>query len=334
VISWQRRDDGIVVLTLDDPEHSANAMNRRYLESMASTVDRLEAERADITGVVITSGKDSFLVGMDLREFTEASGAAGGEAEADEETRRRALAAMVFQAANGVKDQFRRLERLGRPVVAALNGTALGGGLELALACHHRIAVDDSSVRLGLPEVTLGLLPGGGGVTRVTRMLGIQDALTKVLTQGQRLRPQQALEAGIVDELVATREELVPKAVEWIQANRNAAQPWDLPGYKMPGGRPTDRSLAMMLPAFPAMLRKQLKGAHYPAAHHILCAAVEGAQVDVDTALRIEGRWFADLVGTPIQRNMTQAFFFDLQHLNRGGSRPEVTSVPTPPGSA
>jgi 3-hydroxyacyl-CoA dehydrogenase/enoyl-CoA hydratase/3-hydroxybutyryl-CoA epimerase len=325
VISWQRRDDGIVVLTLDDPERNANTMNARYLESMESTLRRLEAERNDITGVVVTSGKDSFLVGMDLREFNSAAGE--GRQSAD----RRDLAALLFRTAGGVKEQFRRLEKLGRPVVAALGGTALGGGLELALACHHRIAVDDPSARFGLPEVTLGLLPGGGGVTRVTRMLGLQDGLTKVLLQGQRLRPAQALDIGIVDELVSTKDELVPKAVEWITANPGAAQPWDRSGYRMPGGRPTDRAMAMLLPAFPANLRKQLKGANYPAAHHIMCAAVEGAQVDVDTALRIEGRWFADLIGTPIQRNMTQAFFFDLQHLNRGGSRPsgfEAQSAP------
>jgi 3-hydroxyacyl-CoA dehydrogenase/enoyl-CoA hydratase/3-hydroxybutyryl-CoA epimerase len=324
VINWERRDDGVVVLTLDDPSRSANAMNAGYVRSMAETLDRLEAERSDIAGVVITSGKDSFLVGMDLREFT-ANTAGDGPAGAGDGA---GLAAAVFHLAGAVKDQFRRLEKLGRPVVAALNGTALGGGLELALACHHRIAVDDPRARFGVPEVTLGLLPGGGGVTRAVRLLGIQDALMNVLLQGQRMRPAQAVSTGIVDELVATREELVPKAVEWIKANPKAAQPWDKPGYRMPGGRPTDRSLAMMLPAFPANLRKQLKGAHYPAPHHIMCAAVEGAAVDIDTAFRIEGRWFADLIGTPVQRNMTQAFFFDLQHLNRGGSRPEVGEQP------
>lgn len=306
MITWEQRPDGIVVLTLDDPHASTNAMHAGYLRAMASTVERLELHQPDLTGVIITSAKDSFLVGMDLKELAETQ----------------LTGATAYELAATAKDQFRRLEKLGLPVVAALNGTALGGGLELALACHHRVALDRPDARFGLPEVTLGLLPGGGGVTRVVRMLGLQDALMKVLLQGQRLRPAKAVEVGLVDELAADPDELLAKAVAWIEANPGAAQPWDRPGYRMPGGRPVDRAMAQLLPVFPANLRKQLKGAHYPAPHHIMCAAVEGAQVDMDTALRIEGRWFADLVGTPIQRNLTQAFFFDLQHLNKGGSRP------------
>jgi 3-hydroxyacyl-CoA dehydrogenase / enoyl-CoA hydratase / 3-hydroxybutyryl-CoA epimerase len=320
MIGWDRRDDGIVVLTLDDPEQSTNTMNARYVAAMASTVDRLEAEKASITGVVFTSAKDGFLAGADLKDLTAASAGprpSGGGDEAG------SIGAASFALLEGVKGQFRRLEKLGRPVVAALNGTALGGGFELALACHHRIAVDRPDARFGFPEVTLGLLPGAGGVVRVTRMLGVQDALLNVLMQGQRLRPAQAKQTGLIDDLVASRDELLPRAIEWIQANPGAAQPWERGGYKMPGGRPTDRALATMLPAFPANLRKQLKGAHYPAPLAIMCAAVEGAAVDIDTALRIESRWFASLVGTPIQRNMTKAFFFDLGHLNRGGSRPK-----------
>jgi 3-hydroxyacyl-CoA dehydrogenase/enoyl-CoA hydratase/3-hydroxybutyryl-CoA epimerase len=320
MISWEQRSDGVVVMTLDDPDQSSNTMNQAYVHAMAATVDRLEAHRDSVRGVIVTSGKDSFLLGMDLKEFT-AGVARGGAGGANGDPRR-----AVFDAATVVKAQFRRLETYGRPVVAALAGTALGGGFELALACHHRIAVDRPDAQFGLPEVTLGLLPGGGGVTRVTRLLGLQDALTNVLLQGQRMRPAKARDVGVLDELVSSPSELIDAAVAWIEANPKAAQPWDRPGYRMPGGRPSDRSMAMLLPAFPANLRKQLKGAHYPAPHHIMCAAVEGAQVDFDTALRVEGRWFADLVGTPIQRNLTQAFFFDLQHLNRGGSRP--ASVP------
>jgi 3-hydroxyacyl-CoA dehydrogenase/enoyl-CoA hydratase/3-hydroxybutyryl-CoA epimerase len=325
MISWDQRPDGIVMLTLDDRDQSTNTMNRAYLRAMGATIDRLEAQRDSVRGVIVTSGKDTFLLGMDLKEFTAGTGSAVPAAGRDGPTAagangdpRRAM----YAAAAEVKAQLRRLETYGRPVVAALNGTALGGGFELALACHRRIAVDRPDAQFGLPEVTLGLLPGGGGVTRVTRMLGLQDALMNVLLQGQRLRPSRARDAGVVDDLVSSPAELVDAAVAWIEANPTAAQPWDRPGYRVPGGRPSDRAMAMLLPVFPANLRKQLKGAHYPAAHHIMCAAVEGAQVDFDTALRIEGRWFADLVGTPIQRNMTQAFFFDLQHLNRGGSRP------------
>ena len=316
MISWERRSDGIVVLTLDDPAQSTNTVNSRFMAAFESTVDDLWLARQSLTGVIVTSRKDSFLVGLDLKEFSTAT--------PDPQT--------VFALVTAVKKCFRRLETLGRPVVAALNGTALGGGLELGLACHHRIAVDRPDARFGLPEVTLGLLPGGGGVTRVTWLLGLQEALTGVLLRGQRMRPSRAVEAGLIDELVATPDELIPRAVEWILANPKAAQPWDKPGYRMPGGRPAGKELAALLPAFPANLRKQLRGAHYPAPHHIMCAAVEGAAVDFDTALRIEGRWFVDIVGTPIQRNMTSAFFFDLQHLNKGGSRPAEATNSAPVG--
>ena len=222
-----------------------------------------------------------------------------------------------------VKGQLRRLETLGRPVVAAMNGTALGGGLEIGLACHHRIGLDAKGVVYGLPEVTLGLLPGGGGVVRITRMLGIADGFMKVLAQGQRHKPAAALEIGIVDELAATPEEMLDKARAWIAANPDAAQPWDQPGYRIPGGTPSTPKLAAVLPAFPANLRKQLKGAPMPAPRNILAAAVEGAQVDIDTAFRIEARYFTELVTGQVSKNMTKAFFFDLQHINGGGSRPD-----------
>jgi len=209
------------------------------------------------------------------------------------------------------KAQLRRLETLGKPVVAAINGAALGGGLEICLATHHRIALDDPKVQLGFPEVQLGLLPGAGGVVRTVRMLGIVDALMQLLLQGQRLRPAKAKEVGIVDEIVATRDELVPAAKAWISsqpADEPVVQPWDAPGYKIPGGAPSNPKLAQNLPAFPANLRKQLKGANYPAPHHIMSAAVEGAQVDFDTAIEIEGRYFVDLMTSQVAKNMIQAF--------------------------
>ena len=175
----------------------------------------------------------------------------------------------------------------------------------------------------GLPEVTLGLLPGGGGVVRITRMLGIQDGFMKVLAQGQRHKPAAALEIGIVDELATTPEQMLALARDWIKANPNAAQPWDQPGYRIPGGTPSTPKLAAVLPAFPANLRKQLKGAPLPAPRNILAAAVEGAQVDIDTAFRIEARYFTELVCGQVSKNMTKAFFYDLQHINGGGSRPD-----------
>jgi 3-hydroxyacyl-CoA dehydrogenase/enoyl-CoA hydratase/3-hydroxybutyryl-CoA epimerase len=307
-IRWEQDADGIVVLTLDDPNQSANTMNRDYAASILKTVERLEAERDSIAGVVLTSAKKTFFAGGDLNDLR---------------TARREDAAELATFVRDGKAVLRRLEKLGKPVVAAINGAALGGGLEICLACHHRVIVDDAKAVVGFPEVQLGLLPGAGGVVRSVRMLGITDALMQLLLQGQRLRPAKALELGVVDEVVGSRDELLGAAKAWVKANPDAAQPWDVKGHKIPGGTPSNPKLAQMLPAFPANLRKQIKGANYPAPHHIMAAAVEGAQVDFDTALEIEGRYFVDLVTSQVAKNMIGAFFFDMQRVNGDRGRPE-----------
>jgi 3-hydroxyacyl-CoA dehydrogenase/enoyl-CoA hydratase/3-hydroxybutyryl-CoA epimerase len=308
-IRWERDDDGVVILTLDDPNQSANTMNAAYAESIKATVDRLEDERDQVTGVIITSAKKTFFAGGDLNDLKSVT------REKSEE---------IGEFVRDGKAVLRRLETLGKPVVAAINGSALGGGLEIALACHHRIVLDDPKLQLGFPEVQLGLLPGAGGVTRTVRMLGIVNAMTQLLLQGQRVRPAKGKEIGIVDELVSSREELIPAAKKWIahKGGDPVQQPWDVKGYKIPGGTPSTPALAQNLPAFPANLRKQLKGANYPAPHHIMAAAVEGAQVDFDTASEIEGRYFVDLVTGQVAKNMIQAFFFDLQRATGDRGRP------------
>jgi 3-hydroxyacyl-CoA dehydrogenase / enoyl-CoA hydratase / 3-hydroxybutyryl-CoA epimerase len=310
-IRWDQDADGVVVLTLDDPNQSANTMNAAYAASIRATVDRLEAERDSISGVIITSAKKTFFAGGDLNDLRKAT-----KENADE------IAGFVRDG----KAVLRRLETLGKPVVAAINGAALGGGLEIALACHHRIVVDDPKAVVGFPEVRLGLLPGAGGVVRTVRMLGIANALLQLLMQGQRLRPAKALEVGVVDEVVPTPEDLIPAAKKWIAARAGGdpvQQPWDADKkYKIPGGTPSTPSFAANLPAFPANLRKQIKGANYPAPHHIMAAAVEGAQVDFDNASEIEGRYFVDLVCGQVSKNMIQAFFFDLQRATGDRGRP------------
>ncbi len=308
-VRYEKDADGIVTLTLDDPNQSANTMNQLYIDGMLAAVDRLEDEKDDVTGVVIASAKKTFFAGGDLRSMIAAT--------PDD-------AADVFALAEGVKAALRRLELFSKPVVAAINGAALGGGYEIALVANHRIVVDDPKAEIGLPEVSLGLLPGGGGVTRVVRKLGLQSGLMDVLLTGTRFKPGAAKEKGLVDELVATRDELVPAAKAWIKANPDAVQsPWDAPGYKMPGGSPTSPALAAFLPAFPALLRKQTKGAVYPAARAILSAAVEGASRDFDTASRIESRYLTNLIVNQGSKNMIQAFFFDLQAINSGALRPQ-----------
>ncbi len=184
--------------------------------------------------------------------------------------------------------------------------------------------VDDSKAVVGFPEVTLGILPGAGGVTRTVRMIGITNALMQALLQGQRHRPAKAKELGLVDEVVPTVDDLIPAAKKWIKENPEAQQPWDADKrYKIPGGTPSTPSFAMNLPAFPANLAKQLKGANMPAPHHIMAAAVEGTQVDIDSALEIETRYFVDLVCGQVSKNMMQAFFFDLQRVNGSRGRPD-----------
>ncbi|MDX2973698.1 3-hydroxyacyl-CoA dehydrogenase NAD-binding domain-containing protein [Kribbella solani] len=307
MIEW-KNDAGVVTLTLNDPGASANTMNDAYVAAMGSIVERLVAEKALLKGVIVTSAKKTFFAGGDLRQLSRIQPADAAEA---------------FEMIEEVKRQLRTLETLGVPVVAAINGSALGGGLEIALACHHRIVADDNRIELGVPEVTLGLLPGGGGVTRTVRMLGLQDALMKVLLQGQRMKPAQALSVGIIDEVVPAAE-LLDAARRWITTYKgDAKQPWDRDGYKIPGGTPSSPKLAAFLPAFPANLRKQLKGAPYPAPRAIMSAAVEGSQVDFGTASRIESRYFVSLATGQIAKNMIQAFFFDLQSINAGGSRPD-----------
>ncbi|MFB9318873.1 3-hydroxyacyl-CoA dehydrogenase NAD-binding domain-containing protein [Cryptosporangium minutisporangium] len=314
-IRWERDDDGVVTLTLDAPNSSANTMDAAFQAALGETVDRLVREKDGLKGVIITSAKKTFFAGGDLDELIQ--------------TRPENREALL-NTVTDIKRRLRTLETLGVPVVAAINGAALGGGLEIALAAHHRIALDTPATKLGFPEVTLGLLPGAGGVIRSVRLLGLVNALTQVLLQGQQLRASAALKLGLVHEVVSDPADLLVKAREWIDANPQAIQPYDAKGYKVPGGSPMSPSLAGFLPALPANLRKQLKGANLPAPHHILCAAVEGLLVDIEAAFVIEGRYFADLATGQTSTNMIQAFWFDLNRINGGGSRPADVPAYTP----
>jgi len=307
IFSWSQDADGVVTVTMDDPTQSANTMSERFIEQFPRLLDRLEAARDGIAGVIVTSAKQTFFAGGDLGLMMRAT----KDDRAD-------VRAML----DGVKAALRRLELLDRPVVAAINGAALGGGYEIALACHHRVALDSRAVKVGLPEVTLGLLPGGGGTTRTVRMFGLRTALDKVLLSGRQFSAAEALEQGLVDELATDREEMLAAARRWITANPEARQPWDRPGYRIPGGTPSSPALWATLPTMPARLRKKAQGAPNQAAESLLSAAVEGAQVDFDNAQVIESRYCADLICGQVSANIIQAMFFDLQAINRGASRP------------
>lgn len=305
-IRYEKGQDQIVVLTLDMPGQSANTMNGVYREAMAAAVTRLEAEKDSIAGVVITSAKKTFFAGGDLNELINVD---------------KAHAKDFYDGVRVLKAQLRRLETLGKPVVAAINGAALGGGWEICLACHYRVALDGKSVQLGLPEVTLGLLPGGGGVVRMVRMLGLEKALPYLL-EGKKVRPQQALQAGLINELASNRDELLAKSRAWILANPEARQPWDNKGYQIPGGTPSNPKVAQMLAIAPSILRSKTNGC-FPAPEKILCTAVEGAQVDFDTAHLIETRYFTELVTGQVAKNMIGTFWFQLNEINAGSSRPQ-----------
>ncbi|WP_399933195.1 3-hydroxyacyl-CoA dehydrogenase NAD-binding domain-containing protein [Streptomyces kanamyceticus] len=311
-IRWEEDETRVVTLVLDDPDQSANTMNQAFKDSIAAIADRAEAavaaDKDAIRGFIYTSAKKTFFAGGDLKDMIKV----GPE-----------NAQQAFETGNAIKRSLRRIETLGKPVVAAINGAALGGGYEIALASHHRVALDAPGSKIGLPEVTLGLLPAGGGVTRTVRLMGITDALLKVLLQGTQYNPRRALENGLVHEVAATPEEMIEKARAFIDANPESQQPWDKPGYRIPGGTPANPKFAANLPAFPANLKKQTAGAPYPAPRNILAAAVEGSQVDFETALTIEARYFTELVTGQIAKNMIQAFYFDLQAVNSGANRPK-----------
>ncbi|MFD7769251.1 3-hydroxyacyl-CoA dehydrogenase NAD-binding domain-containing protein [Streptomyces sp. NPDC059787] len=233
MIHWEQGSDGVVVLTVDDSDQPVNTMNQTHVDSMEATVARLEAERQNITGVVLASAKKSFFAGGDMGFMSKARPENAGE---------------LSELCTVLKSQLRRLETLGRPVAAAMNGTALGGGFEIALAGHRRIALDAPGSRFGLPEVPLGLLPGAGGVSRTVRLLGLQEALTDVLLKGKQYKPQEALAKGLVHEIAQTPEETLTRARQWVLAHPEATQPWDAEDFRIPGGAPSHPKVAAILP--------------------------------------------------------------------------------------
>ncbi|MFE7165915.1 3-hydroxyacyl-CoA dehydrogenase NAD-binding domain-containing protein [Streptomyces sp. NPDC057616] len=307
-LTYARDADGVVTLTLDDPTSSVNTMNDAFMTGLERCVPRLESERDDITGVLLVSAKKTFFAGGDLNRLR-----AGSADKAAEET------AYI----NRMKGWMRRLEQLGRPVVALLDGTALGGGLEVALCAHHRIATDLPGSRFGLNEVSFGLLPGGGGITRTVRMFGLHKALSEVILPARKFTPQAALALGLVDELAVDPQEAETRARAWIAEHPDARQPWDAEGFGLPGGDVRSPAVAATLPALSSLLRRQTKGAPMPAPRAALAAAVEGAYVDFDTASLIETRYLVSLLTGQVTKNMIKAFFYDLQHITSGAGRPQ-----------
>ncbi|AZN65050.1 MAG: 3-hydroxyacyl-CoA dehydrogenase [Pseudomonadales bacterium RIFCSPHIGHO2_12_FULL_40_16] len=304
-IQYLKNDDGIIILTLDSPNQSANTMNGDFRVALENIVSKLKSETS-ITGIIFRSAKKTFFAGGDLDELIQA---------------RLEDATPFFEMIQKMKAEFRYIETLGVPVVAALNGTALGGGWEIALGCHARIALNDPKTKFGLPEVTLGLLPGGGGIVRMVRLLGLQNAFP-FLMEGKQFGVDKAKSLGLIQDTAETAEELMDKAIAWVKANPKSQQPFDVKGYKIPGGDPKTPAVAQMLAIAPAMLRDKTKGC-YPAPEAIMAAAVEGAQVDVDTALTIESRYFTYLATGQISKNMIGTFWHGMNAIKAGASRPK-----------
>ena len=304
MFNYTKDNDNIVTITMDMQGRSANVINAEFGKLWLEMIERLEKEKAEIVGVILTSAKSTFFAGADIDNLYK-------QTNAQE----------IFDMCEGLKKQLRRLETLGKPVVAALNGTALGGGFEIALACHYRIALNNPKAIFGLPEVGLGLLPGGGGIIRLTRMIGLQPALP-FLTEGKKLKVKDALSNGLINAIAETPEEMMEKAKEWIKANPKAINPWDDKAFKFPGGDARNPKVATMIPIVPAMTKKKTFG-NYPAVEAIINTAVEGSVVDFETATRIESRYFTSLAVGQVSKNMISAFWYNLNAINAGGSRPK-----------
>lgn len=302
-VIYEKDQDNIVHLIMDKPNAGANLMDAEFTRDFVAAVEQLRND--DYCGVIFRSAKSTFFAGGNLDDLYATT---------------KENAHILFDMISQLKAAMRELETGGKPVVACINGAALGGGWELALACHYRVAVRDG-VKLGLPEVTLGLLPGGGGVVRMTRLLGLQAALP-FLTEGRQFKPEKGKSLGLINEIVDEHDQLVTAASAWIKANPKTQQPYDVKGYKVPGGKPNHPSMANMLPIAPAMMRQQTKGV-FPAPESILCVMVEGLQVDIDSALRIESRYFVDLVCGQVAKNMIGTFWFQLNEIKAGARRPK-----------
>ncbi|MEM7126971.1 MAG: 3-hydroxyacyl-CoA dehydrogenase NAD-binding domain-containing protein [Chloroflexota bacterium] len=304
-IDYNKDSDGIVTLTMDMPDRSANVLNQLFYSAYTEALDKIEADES-VTGVILVSGKPKIWVaGADIETSFD-----GNDPQ------------NFFDACQTLKAYFRRMETMGKPVVAALNGMALGGGMELALACHYRISLNDDRIKFGFPEVGLGLLPGGGGVARAPRLAGMQKGL-EWLSQNKKYTPSQALEDGMIHALAEDMNDLINQAKTWIKENPEAKAPWDaVIRYKIPGGGPQSPHIAQMLAVAPAMMRKETKG-NFPAPIAILSAMVEGCQVDIDTASRIESRYFAHLAAGQTSKNMISAFWTQLNQIKKGNSRPQ-----------
>ena len=307
--------DGMALVTWDMGDRSMNVITMDVIAELGTIVDKV-ANDAAIKGVVITSGKPAFCGGADLAMLESIRGLYADMVRKQGEE---AAAKMVFDESRKLSQLYRRIETCGKPWVCALNGTAMGGGFELALACHYRVAADEAKTRLGLPEIKIGLFPGAGGTQRVARMLQPADAL-QFLLKGDQLKVDRAKAMKLIDAVVPAAE-LIKTAKDWVKANSKAKAPWDTEGFRLPGGPVYSKAGMMTFPAANAIYRRETYD-NYPAARAILQVVYEGLQLPIDTALRVESRWFAKILRSPEAAAMIRTLFVSMQDLNKGARRP------------
>src|SRR5262245_2824647 len=297
--------DGIALVTWDMADRSMNVITMDVIAELGTVVDKVASDAA-IKGVVIASAKPAFCGGADL---TMLEGMRGLYTDMVRKQGEEAAAKMVFEESRKLSQLYRRLETCGKPWVCALNGTAMGGGFELALACHYRVASDNASTRLGLPEIKVGLFPGAGGTQRVARMLQPADAL-QFLLKGDQLKVDRAKAMKLIDAVVPEAD-LIKAAKEWAKANGKAKAPWDTEGFRLPGGPVYSKAGMMTFPAANAIYRRETYD-NYPAARAILQVVYEGLQLPIDTALRVESRWFAKILRSPEAAAMIRTLFVSM----------------------
>ena len=301
-IEYKYLENGIVHLILNDKTQSANMISAAFVEDFSLAVDKLVQEM-ELKGVVISSAKNDFLSGIDLKIITNNPSASD-----------------LFEFTEKFKEVLRKLETMAKPVVSLINGSCLGGGFELTLATHFRIALNSKKIKIGLPDIKIGLLPAGGGITRLSRLFGLQKTFEYV-SEGKELSPDAALKFGLIDTLVNSPEDLLPLATEWIEAHPEVSQSFDVKGFKIPGGSIMNPKTAQVITAAPAMLIKKTKG-NYPAPEALLSVLAEGSVVDFDTALRIESRYFVKIGTGKVAKNMINTLRYQFDNLKRGNSRP------------
>jgi 3-hydroxyacyl-CoA dehydrogenase/enoyl-CoA hydratase/3-hydroxybutyryl-CoA epimerase len=306
--------DGIALITWDMPGRSMNVFTEEAMLELNAIVDKVAGDAA-IKGAVITSGKDSFSGGADITMLQKMLATFAAEKEHDQEKATKAL----FDNAGYMTGLFRKLETSGKPWVSAINGTCMGGAFEMSLACHGRVAADSDKVKMALPEVKIGIFPGAGGTQRVPRLTDQQQAL-QMLTSGQNLSPQKAKQMGLIHE-VAEPKKLVETAKAMIRNGLRPVAPWDEKGFKLPGGPIYSAAGANLWPPAIAILRRETYG-NYPAAAAILKCVYEGLLVPFDTALRVEQRYFTEIMQSKEAAAMIRSLFVSLQELNKGARRP------------